>query len=361
MVVEKLKLQNFRNYEIAEIDFSSGVNMIYGDNGQGKTNIAEAVYLFSTAKSHRTAHEKDMIKDGKNEARARLLFSNDKRKMSADIKIFSDKAHEICLNDVPGIKNSDFIGSFLAVMFSPEDFSLIKDGPSERRKFLDIAISQLKPAYFKLLSEYNRYTKSKLRALKDNQFEAMIDVYNEKIADISAEILIYRAEFIKKLNPKTEQINKQITKNDDVLKIEYESVVPVSENKEKIKKEIIKKLNRAKQREILEKSCIIGPHREDLAIYLNDRKLKDFGSQGQIRTALLAIKLAQAEIIEQSYGEYPILILDDILSELDATRRNFLLNEIRGKQVIITGTDKANFGKRKDTKLIHIENAKIKE
>ena len=361
MVVEKLQLANFRNYETAEIEFSPGVNMIYGDNGQGKTNIAEAVYLFSTAKSHRTAHEKDMIRLGFEDARIKLHFENKQRKMNAELRLFKDKAHSLFINDVPGIKNSEFIGTFLAVMFSPEDFSFIKDGPSERRKFMDIAISQLKPSYFKLLSEYNRYLKSKMKALKEPDYLPMIDVYNQRLAEISASIILYRNEFIESLKPKINRLNKEITKKDDELTVNYESFVPFCEDKEKLKKEILKKLNRVKQRELFEKICLAGPHREDLDFCLNGNKLKDFGSQGQVRTAVLSVKLAQAEIIYEETNEYPVLILDDILSELDSTRRKFLLDEIRGKQVIITGTDKANFGKRKDTKLIHVNQGKIIE
>lgn len=360
MVVEKLYLKNFRNYEYEEINFSEGVNLIYGDNGQGKTNIAEAVYLFSAAKSHRTNKERDLIKIGENFSELRLEFLTNTRKMTADFKIFSDKCHQLKINGVPNIKNSEFIGTFQAVMFSPEDFSFIKDGPSERRRFMDIAISQLKPSYFKLLSEYNRYIKSKMKALKFEEYFPMIDVYNQKIAEISADILLYRKDFIEKLKPKIKKINSLVTKSDDELYVEYESFVEISENKETLKKEILKKLNRGKQREIFEKSCLYGPHREDLSFYLEKKRLRDFGSQGQVRTAVLSVKLAQAEIIEESFGEYPVLILDDILSELDSTRRKFLLDEIRGKQVIITGTDKANFGKRKDTKLILVENGKCK-
>ena len=189
MVVEKLQLANFRNYETAEIEFSPGVNMIYGDNGQGKTNIAEAVYLFSTAKSHRTAHEKDMIRLGFEDARIKLHFENKQRKMNAELRLFKDKAHSLFINDVPGIKNSEFIGTFLAVMFSPEDFSFIKDGPSERRKFMDIAISQLKPSYFKLLSEYNRYLKSKMKALKEPEY---LRIY-EELRGLEAALATIRA------------------------------------------------------------------------------------------------------------------------------------------------------------------------
>lgn len=361
MVVEKIYLSNFRNYEIEEVEFSPGVNMIYGDNGQGKTNIAEAVYLFSTAKSHRTSHEKDMIRLGCEESRIKLLYSNSQRKMSSEFRIYKDKAHALLVNDVPGIKNSEFIGNFLAVMFSPEDFSFIKDGPSERRKFMDIAISQLKPSYYKLLTEYNRYLKSKMKALKEPDYLPMIDVYNERIAEISASIVLYRNEFIERLKPKIRELNKEITKRDDELSVTYECFVSFTTDKEKLKKEILKKLNRVKQREIFEKMCLSGPHREDLDFCLNGNRLRDFGSQGQVRTAVLCVKLSQAEIIKEQSGEYPVLILDDILSELDSTRRKFLLDEIRGKQVIITGTDKANFGKRKDTKLIHVNQGKIIE
>ena len=361
MQIERLLLKNFRNYKEENICFSPGVNMIYGDNGQGKTNIAEAIYLFSTARSHRTAKERDMIPFGQKEANITLFFKTKKRDMKANFRIFQEHAHEISINDVQKIKNSELIGCFQAVMFSPEDFSFIKEGPSERRKFMDIAISQIRPQYFKKLSEYNRYLKSKMKALKQPEYFPMLDVYNHKISDIAADIILYRQEFIQRIAPKINQINQQITKTEDILEVEYESCIPFSNDKNKMHHELVQKLEKSKDREIKEKACLIGPHREDLKFYLNEQSLKDFGSQGQMRTAVLAVKMAQAEIILQDFGEYPVLILDDILSELDATRRKYLLNEIRGKQVIITGTDKANFGKRKDTKLMKVVNGKIIE
>lgn len=363
MVLKKLYLQNFRNYKEQQIDFCEGVNLIFGDNGQGKTNIAEAVYMFSSAKSHRTPHEKDLISFSAPYSKIKIEFSDRTREMEAEIIIERDKPHKIKINGVENIKNSELIGKFLAVMFSPEDFSFIKDGPAERRKFLDIAISQLKPAYFKKLSEYNRYLKSKIKALKEPAYHEMIDVYNKKLAELASDIMEYRHEFIELIKPKLEKINKEITKNDESLKVEYIGLVPYTQNKEKLKKEIFKKLEKVKEREKLEKISLAGTHRDDLEFSLNELKLKDFGSQGQVRTAVLAIKLAQAEILRESYGEEPVLILDDILSELDSTRRKFLLNEIRGKQVIITGTDKANFGKRKDTRLLFVNsgNCVIKE
>ncbi len=359
MQVEKLCLENFRNYESATVEFSPGVNLIYGNNGHGKTNIAEAVYLFSAARSHRTAKEKDMIMLGKEYLRAKLWFKTESRDMEAEFRIFQEKSHFISRNGVENIKNGEFIGSFLAVMFSPEDFSFIKDGPGERRKFMDIAISQLKPGYFKLLSEYNRYLKSKMKALKNPAYHVMLDVYNQHLAALGAKIMLYRNTFIEALKPKLDKINKEITSLPDTLLIEYQSCVPFTKDEEKLKKRLIQKLEKVRERELFDKVCHAGPQKEDLDFMLNDIKLRDFGSQGQVRTAVLAVKMAQAELIHESYGEYPVLILDDILSELDATRRRYLLNEIRGKQVIITGTDKANFSRRKDTKLIYIENGKV--
>lgn len=361
MLVKELNLLNFRNYKEQKIEFCEGVNLIYGDNGQGKTNIAEAIFMFCSAKSHRTPREREMILLEEEYSKIKLDFCDRQRNHTAEITLERDKPHKIKINGVENIKNAELIGKFLAVMFSPEDFCFIKEGPSERRKFLDIAISQLKPAYFKKLSEYNRYLKSKILALKEPSYHDMIDLYNQRLAEIASDIMEYRHNFIEILKPKIEKLNKEITKKGEILRIEYQSVVPYTENKEKRVKEIYKKLQKVKQRELIEKISLAGTHRDDLDFYLNDLKLKDFGSQGQVRTAVLAIKLAQAEILRESYGEEPVLILDDILSELDAGRRRFLLSEIRGKQVIITGTDKANFGKRKDTKLLYIKNGHLIE
>lgn len=359
MFVNRLVLENFRNYETLDLAFDPGINMIYGNNGQGKTNIIEAIYLFAAARSHRTNREKEMIRYQQPFAKLELFFENKQRDLSAQFRIFQDKNHEIAVNEIQAARNSDLIGNFNAVLFSPEDFGIIKDGPSERRRFTDIAISQVKPNYFKCLMNYQKILKMKNKVLKEGaDFLSMVDIYNESLAEIGADILFYRNKFFDFLKEVTPRFHREITLSLDEFRLEYEACVPIGE-RQKMKKDLLGKLERVKQKEVLERTAIVGPHREDISFYIAGKKVREFASQGQQRTVILVLKLAQAEYIKELTGEYPVLLLDDILSELDAVRRKYLLSEIKDKQVVLTGTDKASFGRRKDTKLIHIENGKV--
>lgn len=359
MKVYRITFNNFRNYENAEVSFSPGINYIYGDNGQGKTNIVEGIYLFASLKSHRVNKDYDMIKENEEFARLELYFNNKERDNNASIVLSEKNNRRITLNEIKTAKHSELIGKFNAVLFSPEDLSIIKDGPSERRRFTDIAISQVKPNYFNCLLKYKELIKQKNLMLKDlSGFTPMIDIYNEQIAKVSADIIYYRNKFYSYISEKASLLHKQISLTTDVFKIEYEPCVKISDRKT-MEKEILKKLNKSREKEMFEKTSVFGPHREDVSFYLNGNKIKEYASQGQIRTVVLILKLLQAEYIKEETGEYPVLLLDDIMSELDSNRRKYLLNKIKDKQVIITSTDKGSFGRRKDTKLIYVEKGKI--
>lgn len=361
MQVLNLKLKDFRNYEDLNLDFAPGINLIYGFNGQGKTNIVEAIYFFAVAKSHRVLKDKDLIMHGKDYAKAELDFVNKERQFNAKINLFSDKNREIFVNDIKTVKNSELIGKFNAVLFSPEDFCIIKDGPGERRRFTDIAISQVKPNYFLKLTEYNKVLKMKNKVLKEGMaYAGMIDIYNEKLAELGADIIFYRNKFYEFLKPLAQDFHREIALTLDKFEIEYEPCVKINDRR-KMQKDIYKKLEDLKLKELDERFSVFGIHREDVSFYINGKKVKEFASQGQQRTVILILKLAQAEYMKEITGEYPVLLLDDILSELDSVRRKYFLSEIKNKQVIITSTDKGSFGRRKDTKLIHIQNGYVSE
>ena len=361
MHISKIILKNYRNYEKLDLDLSEGTNLIYGLNGQGKTNIIEAIYFFAACRSHRTNHEKDLIKYNMPFAEAEIFFENSERDMQAKIRLFPNDRHYMEVNGIKVTKNSDLIGNFNAVLFSPEDFSIIKDGPSERRRFTDIAISQVKKSYFNCLVNYLKILKQKNKLLKDgNSLSTMIEIYNEQLADFGAKIIFHRNKFYEFIKEASVRIYREITLSTDKFEIKYDSCVKIDELK-KMEKELLKKLSSLKTKEMLEKTSIFGPHREDIRFFINGKDVRDFASQGQQRTVILVLKLAFAEYIKENKGEYPVLLLDDILSELDAYRRKYLLEEIRDKQVIITSTDKGSFGRRKNTKLIHIENAQVIE
>ncbi len=357
MKVKSLKLENFRNYEKLDLNLDSETNLIYGKNGQGKTNIIEAVYMFAVARSHRVLKDRDMIMYDKPYAKLKMEFSRESRDMEAEIILFGDKNREIYVNGIRAKRNAELIGNFNAVLFSPEDFCIIKDGPSERRRFTDIAISQVKPNYFGCLNEYHKLLKMKNKALKeDKAFFGMIDVYNEKMAENAANIIYYRNKFYEFASQICGNLHREMTLTGDKFTIKYESCVPVAERSE-MKKNILKNMERLKEKECFERVSLFGTHKEDISFYINGKKVREFASQGQQRTVILILKLIQAEYIKNITGEYPVLLLDDILSELDKDRRKYILNEIKNKQVIITATDKGSFSRRKNTSLIYVEDS----
>lgn len=359
MFVKRIILNNFRNYESLDLSFENGTNLIYGKNGQGKTNIVEAVNFFATLRSHRVNKNKDLILYDKEFANMELHFENNERDFYSKITLFPQERRVMEINGVKVTKNLDLIGNFNAVLFSPEDFMIIKEGPQERRRYTDIAISQVKPNYFRCLVEYNKILKMKNKILKEQgDYSDLIDVYNESLAKLGGDIVFYRNKYYTFLKGICQKLHREITLSLDKFDIEYESCIKPAE-RTVMHKEYLKKLNKVKNKEIIEQTSVFGIHREDVSFYINGKKVREFASQGQQRTVILILRLAQAEYIKEVKGEYPVLLLDDILSELDSIRRKYLLNEIRDKQVIITATDKGSFSRRKNTKLIHIDKAKI--
>lgn len=359
MFVKKLILNNYRNYDELVFEPEKETNLIYGKNGQGKTNIVEAINFFASLRSHRVSKHKDLIKYEKDFANLTLFFENNDREFEAKITLLPDDRRKMELNGSKITKNSELMGLFNAVMFSPEDFLIIKEGPSERRRYIDIAISQVKPNYFNTLVEYNKVLKMKNKILKEEgNYLDLIDVYNEKLAKLGGDIIFYRNKYIEFIKTLTDKLHREITLSLDKFEIKYESCITPDE-RTVMHKEYLKKLNKFKSKEIFERTSLFGIHREDIGFFINGNRVREFASQGQQRTVILILRLCQAEYIKEIKGEYPVLLLDDILSELDSERRKYLLNEIRNKQVIITSTDKGSFARRKNTKLIHIDNAKI--
>ena len=299
------------------------------------------------------------LKYEKDFANLTLFFENNDREFEAKITLLPDDRRKMELNGSKITKNSELMGLFNAVMFSPEDFLIIKEGPSERRRYIDIAISQVKPNYFNTLVEYNKVLKMKNKILKEEKnYSDLIDVYNEKLAKLGGDIIFYRNKYIEFIKTLTDKLHREITLSLDKFEIKYESCINPDE-RTVMHKEYLKKLNKFKSKEIFERTSLFGIHREDIGFFINGNRVREFASQGQQRTVILILRLCQAEYIKEIKGEYPVLLLDDILSELDSERRKYLLNEIRNKQVIITSTDKGSFARRKNTKLIHIDNAKI--
>lgn len=334
MKASNLELYNFRNYEYENISFSDGVNIIHGENGMGKTNILEAVYYFSYGRSFRSGG-KEVIKDGEKEARISLSFENSQRKLESDIKFLSGKRKEIYINEIELKKTSQLLGNFICVLFTPDEMGIIKGMPEVRRKFCDSSIMPLRPNYIKELIKYRNILVQKIALLKSRQYETL-DIWNEKLAETGSRIMKLRESYIERINQKAREIQNEISGGKEELNLIYNPSVKLKEN-------YLEKLTEYKEKEKENLFCMVGVHRDDIDIFINGKLAKNYASQGQIRTAVLSLKLAETEIIKEETGEYPVMLLDDILSELDKSRREFLISKIKGKQIIITCTDIENY------------------
>ena len=335
MYIEKIKLQNFRNYEQLELDLNKNINIIYGNNAQGKTNILEAIFLSSFGKSFRTNKEKEMIKFNEQSAIVEIFYQKKDREGKVKIEIGNKK--QISLNGIKLKKLSELLGNINIVIFTPDDINILKDGPAGRRRFLDMMIGQLRPnyvynlnMYLKTIEQRNNY----LRQIREeNKPENMLEIWDENLAEYGEKIYVYRNEFINKIANKINNIHKNITDAKEEIKIEYLSNCDNKEN-------YLKLLKERRKLDIIKGFTTKGIHRDDFVIYINDKEVSTFGSQGQNRTAVLSLKLSELQVVYDEIGEYPILLLDDFMSELDEERRKNFLNNIKNTQVILTGTDK---------------------
>ncbi len=362
MIVKDIILTNFRNYENEKIEFSPSVNIIYGNNAQGKTNILEGIYLFSMGKSNRTYHDEELIKFNEDEAQLHMNFIGGKRDISAQMIIRKNNRKSVFVNEIPVKKNSDLVGKFNVVYFGPECINIIKNGPSARRKNLDIIISQLKSTYFSALSEYKKAIESKSALLKNGKKDRItLEILNDKIIDLSINIIKYRFEYIKKIEKIATQIQNEISHGNEKLEIKYISPVGQLEefNEEKVRKSLQEKMEKNLNREIDFCEISFGVHRDDIEYFVNGNNVKAFGSQGQQKTVALVQKIAEVYLIFQEKGEYPVLLLDDIMSELDFLRQEYILTKIKEMQIIITCTDKEKFKILPDTKEIKIEKGRV--
>ena len=337
MYIDKMKLINFRNYENQEIQFNKNINIIYGDNAQGKTNILEAIFLSSFGKSFRTSKEKELIKFGQDKLMVEANFQKKDRDGKIRIEIGSKK--QITVNGIKIKKLSELLGNINIVIFTPEDINILKDGPAGRRRFLDMMIGQLRPNYVHNLNLYIQTLEQRNNYLKQikelNKPQEMLEIWDEKLAEYGEKVYLYRKEFVDKIINIINDIHKKITDEKEELKIEY---ISNCSNKN----EYLKILNERRKLDIIKGFTTKGVHRDDFVIYINDREVGVYGSQGQNRTVILSLKLSELNVVYDEIGEYPILLLDDFMSELDEKRRKNFLENIENTQVIITGTDKVD-------------------
>lgn len=362
MIVKDISLKNFRNYSDEKVDFSPSVNIIHGNNAQGKTNILEGIYLFSMGKSIRTYHDEELIKFGEKEAYLNMNFTGGKREISAEMFIKKNNRKRFLINEIPVKRNSDLVGKFNVVYFGPECMNIIKSGPSARRKNLDILISQLKSGYFAAISDYKKTTDAKSSLLKNENLDKItLDILNERLINLTVKLTKYRFYYIKKIEEISRKIQKKISSEKEELNIKYISCVgEIDEfNEEEIKRKTEEKFSKNYEREVYLREISVGAHRDDVEYFINGKNVKMFGSSGQQKTVALVQKIAEVNLIFEEIGEYPVLLLDDIMSELDEIRQEYILTKIKNMQIIITCTDKEKFSSLPDCRYIKIEEGRL--
>jgi DNA replication and repair protein RecF len=360
MYIKTLSLKNFRNYEDLDIQLSKGINILIGDNAQGKTNILESMYYCSIGKSHRTSKDKELIKWDSNEAYINTYIAKERLDKKIEIKIFKDGKKGIKINSIRINKISELIGVFNAVIFSPEDLKIVKESPSYRRKFLDIELCKLSGKYYYNLVQYNKVLEEKNTLLRkyDTKYEGIVDIYDEQLSVFGSYIIKERLKYIDKLNSKGKVIHSEITSNNENIVFEYLTSV---EDLNNIQKSLEENLVKSRKKDIERRTSSVGPHRDDFSIVIDNIDTRSFGSQGQQRTSVLTIKFSSLEIIKEETGEYPVLLLDDVLSELDLNRQKYILNSIENVQCIITCTGIENIKGYLDdkAKIFKVKNSKI--
>ena len=363
MKVKTLSLINYRNYEDLKIDFINNINIFIGQNAQGKTNIVEAIYYAAMGKSHRSNNDQELIKWQKNNAMIKLDFTRLEIENNLNFQFKLAQNKEIIYNS-HNIKPKDLIGLLNVVLFSPEDLSLIKGAPAGRRRFLDTEISQANPAYYKQLLQYNRIILQRnnlLKKIKERKaVKDLLDSWDEQLVILAEKITKKRIESVKKLNMLANLMHRKISTNKENLEISYDINGWDNDENLKLLDFYYKKISENRELDIIRGSTSIGPQRDDIILKVNNVNLRTFGSQGQQRTGVLALKLAELEFIKSETGEYPILLLDDVMSELDFNRREQLLSFIKDKiQTIITATDINYFPGNITAKIFKVEQGKI--
>ena len=334
MIIKSMSLKNYRNYQTLTLDFDKKTNIFYGDNAQGKTNILEAVYVSGTTKSHRSSKDQEMIRFSEEEAHIRTLVEKKGIEHKIDMHLRKNKSKGIAIDGIPIKKASELFGIIHFVFFSPEDLSIIKNGPSQRRRFLDIELCQLDKIYLHHLASYNKLVLQRNKLLKDYAFRAdykeVLEVLDIQLVRYGTELIKKRCTFIRELNTIIGKIHTSLCGGKEQMLLEYEANTDETSFATLLKKYT--------ERDLRQKTTTIGPHRDDLSFIVNGIDIRRYGSQGQQRTAALSLKLSEIEIMKHFTGDTPVLLLDDVLSELDSNRQNYLLNNIQNVQTMLTCT-----------------------
>ncbi|MCX7843329.1 MAG: DNA replication/repair protein RecF [Clostridia bacterium] len=366
MEIRNIKLYNFRNYKALDEKFFSGFNIIYGHNGQGKTNILEAVFLCASGRSHRTKKDRELVLIGQNNYYIKINFDRRKANSEIEISYSNEEKRKIKVNGNTIKKIAEMIGILNVVIFSPEDLLVIKEGPSERRRFFDITLSQIKPSYFYNLQQYSKILIQRNNLLKEIQnnisLEDTLEVWNNQLVKTGSAIMAERKKFIDKLSEYAGKYHARLTDGNEELTLKYSSSISTDYyDIGSIEKAFYKKIVNLEKIEKIKGMTLFGPQRDDYEIYINEKNVKTYGSQGQQRTAVLSVKLAEIDIMKEQSGEYPILLLDDVMSELDVKRREYLMKNLNEIQTFITCTEKEMFEEMKELKAVYynVDNGQI--
>lgn len=334
MIIKKLELADFRNYENLEISFDKGTNILYGDNAQGKTNILEAIYVSATTRSHKGSKDKEIINFNKEEAHIRTYLQKEDEEIRVDMHLRKNKSKGIAIDGQKIKKAADLLGLLNVVFFSPEDLSIIKNGPAERRRFADMELCQLDNFYLYNLNHYNKIINQRNKLLKDMYFQPelreTLNIWDSQLVSFGSKIIERRQQFAMQLCEIISEIHNKLSGGKEELIVKYEPDVSIEDFEMKMK------MNQ--ERDIKSKMTSVGPHRDDFSFIVNGIDIRKFGSQGQQRTAALSLKLSEIELVKKISKDTPVLLLDDVLSELDSNRQNYLLNSIGDIQTIITCT-----------------------
>ena len=354
MIVRSLEIKDYRNYEQLILLFDDGINILYGENAQGKTNILEAIYLGGTTKSHRGSKEKEIIRFNKEEAHVRIIVEKNKETHRIDMHLKKNKAKGVAIDTIPIKRQGELFGMLNLVFFSPEDLNIIKNGPGERRRFLDMELCQLDKVYMYHLSNYNKSLAQRNNLLKqisvNRELLDTLYIWDAKLTEHGNIVIETRKSYIEKINSLIYPIHKKLTGGKEEILLRYEPNVNKEDFEETLKK--------TRERDLCLKMSSVGPHRDDMLFLIDNKDVRKYGSQGQQRTSALSLKLAELELVKETINDNPVLLLDDVLSELDRNRQNYLLNSIGDIQTIITCTGLEEFinNRFRYDKIFHVAN-----
>jgi DNA replication and repair protein RecF len=342
--IKHISLKGFRNYENEEIELNKGVNIFYGQNAQGKTNIIESIYLLSTGKSHRSQKDNELINWDNEESKIKIYYEKENQDNTLEMNLKKNQKKSMKHNGVKLSKTGELLGNLITVIFSPDHMKIIKEGPAERRRFVDIILSQVKPGYFYNLSQYVKLVMQRnnllMQAKNNSKLIETIEIWDQQLIEYGTKVIKERIEFLKLIGVYSNEIHRSITNDKENLKMVYKSSIEYKDqNEQQIKENFKKELDKFRAVDIKRGVTHKGPHRDDILFYINDMEVKTYGSQGQQRTTLLSLKISELQFMNNETDSYPILLLDDVYSELDTERQKFLMKFIKDIQTFITCTD----------------------